>query len=355
MSEHELQHRSYGITVRGINLERRSVDVVASTDTLDAFDEYIDQGSWDIESRFAGNPVCLYNHNRTEGFFTAIQPKDTLPIGHCENTMVRGGKLETTLVFVDEKANPMGELVWQGFIQKSIRAVSVGFKPKNVKAEMREGKEILRLSECCLYEISVCPMGANPDAVAKERAKSLAQLKALAASSAAPSTREATPQENAGMTIDQKTIDTLVADHAKALDAANTKAADAVKVAEKAVADLATATAASAKLTEERDTAITLAKSFETKLKAAADAIIEKDVEALVGKKITPAEREEYVELAKTNKSLFDKMIAKRVDMKLTEQVVPSIKSEASSVAGMSASDQLAELIEKSRPAADTH
>lgn len=50
--------------------------------------------------------------------------------------------------------------------------------------------------------------------------------------------------------------------------------------------------------------------------------LIEAEVDALVGKKIDPSEKEEFVELRKTNRDLFNKMVAKRKEKRLGERVV---------------------------------
>lgn len=58
---------------------------------------------------------------------------------------------------------------------------------------------------------------------------------------------------------------------------------------------------------------------------------IEREVEALVGKKISPAEKPLYVSLRKTSPDLFTKMVNERPDLKLTEQVVPAEKTNGAS------------------------
>ncbi len=51
-------------------------------------------------------------------------------------------------------------------------------------------------------------------------------------------------------------------------------------------------------------------------------AIVERDVRALVGVKITPAEVDEQIELAKSNRGLFDKLMEKRAPLQETRRVV---------------------------------
>lgn len=165
MNQANFRQRSF--TVRAIDTGARSVDIVASSATLDAYDEIVEQ-VWDL-SRFKSNPVVLWNHNRGSLLGSAA---DALPIGHASAVRVENGELLATLTFVTAEANPLAENVWQGFRQKSLRAVSVGFEPRSIRKETRDGREITILSDNELFEISVCPMGANADAVAKSiRAK----------------------------------------------------------------------------------------------------------------------------------------------------------------------------------------
>jgi HK97 family phage prohead protease len=306
--------RSFGITVRSINKDERYVDVVVSTDSLDAYGDVVDQ-DWDLK-RYSKNPVVLWNHNRS--FFAG--PEADLPIGHAD-AVVRNGQLEARLFFVDERANPMAEKVFQGFVQKSISAVSAGFRPHTVSREMTDDVEFYRLSDNELYEISACPIPANPDAVAK--AKALGQLKALAARSTTTkqvSTASSDAKKEPAMEIKE------LEDKIKSLEAAAAKSAEAMATTTKALEGAqATITELKASVTDltgkltasEKSHAETTTKlEAETKLRTDSEkTVTTMKVDALVGKKITPAERDEYVELALERPALFEKMMAKRADI----------------------------------------
>jgi hypothetical protein len=76
-------------------------------------------------------------------------------------------------------------------------------------------------------------------------------------------------------------------------------------------------------------------------------------VDALVGKKITPAERDEFVELALSNHALYEKMIAKRADLPAAVDTLvvgaeKGIPAPASAAADSGNGDALAALIDKS-------
>jgi HK97 family phage prohead protease len=176
----ELCHRTFGFTIKAgsLNEETRSVDVIASTDAIDSYDEIVEQ-DWRLE-RFKKNPVILYNHNSV-GLCGPVE--ETLPIGHASNIQQSEHALAMRLHFVDEKANPLAEKVWQGVRQGSLRATSVGFRPGKV-TKVKEGdeKEIVHLSENELFEVSVCPIPANPEAVARSVSRNREQALRLATS-----------------------------------------------------------------------------------------------------------------------------------------------------------------------------
>lgn len=166
----EMLRRSYGMTVRAQNDETRSVDVVASSMAIDGYGEIVAQ-DWDLK-RYKGNPVVLYGHNSWG-----------LPIGFAENVRVEEDKLLATLKFVDARANPLAEQVWQGIVQGSLRAVSVGFRSKAASSKNVNGKDVLVLTGNELMEISVVPIPANPEALATEAKAFDDQIRALMARS----------------------------------------------------------------------------------------------------------------------------------------------------------------------------
>ena len=81
-------------------------------------------------------------------------------------------------------------------------------------------------------------------------------------------------------------------------------------------------TAQNETLVKERDAAVERATKAEGSL-------VEIEVEALVGKKITPAEKEMFVELRKTNPALFSKMVEQRSELKLDQPVIAGKDNDA--------------------------
>jgi len=317
--EHELVSR--GLAFKSIDKDARRVDFVASTDAIDSWGEIVEQ-DWILE-RFKANPVILFGHNSRE-----------LPVGkatRCEVVTENGrAQLECTIEFLSEKANPKAEQVWQSICEGALRAVSVGFMPGDYRWEKRNGVEVFVLSKNTLHEISVVPIPANPEALAKMKAKAKG-----AAARATPKAEEANHEDRM--------------DLAEKLAKAGAEKAVADKQLAEAQKEVAALKAANGALeaslkstTEQRDAAVELRRerlSAEHHLEAKAE------VDALVGVKIAPAERESYVELRKTSPTLFKKMVEGKPEMKL----LPKSKTEekagkaAPSVAdGLGAGDALA-------------
>lgn len=267
-----LVRRSFGITVRGVDLEARTVDVIASTTSVDSHGDIIEQ-DWVLD-RYRKNPVVLWNHNKFGSWSYSdgmCDPKDLLPIGHCPSFGVDGGQLVATIKFGSADYNEMSERVFLGFAEQHIRAVSVGFYPGVITEEMVEGGYRYRLSQCELLEISVVPIPSNPDAVAKSAAAEHEYLGRLAAERRAHAAQETEPMS---MTAEEKA----------ALDTARANEKAATELAEKAEAKAnmlrEELKAAQDSLKAEREAR---AKSDEARVKSALD--------ALQGVKFKPTER----------------------------------------------------------------
>lgn len=237
------------------------VDVIASTDAIDSYDEIVEQ-SWDLK-RYAANPVILWAHQSRE-----------LPIGRASNVGVVDGKLQMRIHFCDAAANPMGPQVYAQYKGGFMKAVSVGFYPRDVRMEVRDGREVFVLANNVLLECSCTPIGANPEALAKSHAR----IKALATKKESPGAERAIATENIMDLEKQKA----------ALDAANSEREAAVKRAsdaEKALAD-------------ER-----------AKTKRLTGSLVKALVEA---GRFAKDEIEEQTELAEKSFDLFERLAAKR-------------------------------------------
>jgi HK97 family phage prohead protease len=281
-----------GITLRSIDEAARTVDFIASTDAVDTYDEIVDQGTWELDI-YRANPVVLFAHKSRE-----------LPIGKSVDVAVRNGRLECRIQFATEDMNPEAERVWKLIKGQFLRAVSVGFIPRDVKWEKRDGKDVFVLYNNSLREISVTPVPANHEALAKMRARALAGR---------PANEAPRAQEN---DMDEKTKQELEAQLAaatKAIEEAKAKRAEelAAKDAELALAAkaLESLQAKAESLTAERD-ALVVERDALAKEKADLHAkMTEAEVDALVGDKITPAQKDDFLALARESRARFDAIV----------------------------------------------
>ena len=226
---------SKGLTLRSLDENKRSVDFVASTDAIDSYGDIVEQ-VWRLD-RFLENPVILFGHNSRD-----------LPIGQatrCEVTTANGrSQLECTVQLATAEANPVAENVWQSLLQGTLRAVSVGFVPNEYRWEKRDGKDVFVLSDNELHEISVVPIPANPEALAKMKAKALA--------AAGPDTDPKSPQGQETIMTEKEMQERVArADAEKAL--AEKTLADAHKDLSAAKTALAAAEGTITQLSTDRD------------------------------------------------------------------------------------------------------
>lgn len=253
--------------LRELRAEKREADFIASTDAIDSYGERVEQ-AWDLQ-RYKANPVVLWAHQSRE-----------LPIGKARDVRVVDGELRATIVFASERANPKAEQVWQSVQEGTLRAVSVGFVPREIRSEKIAGKDVVVLGDNDLFEISVTPIPANPEALAKARARAIAQL-------------NSTNKTNTN-------LEELIKAKA-ALD-------ESVKALEVERLKSAALDSQNAVLVKERDAALERAAASDKKL-------VELEVDGLVGVKFTKEERDAQVELALSNRPLFERMLSQRSDL----------------------------------------
>lgn len=314
-------HRDAGRTavyqelhVREIREESREVDFIASDESIDSYDSIIKQ-NWDL-GRWKDNAPILWAHDRS-----------LIPIGQATSTKVLANpkRLAITVKFAGADVTPLAEQVYQGVLQKFIRAGSVGFYPSKVTFEKHDGREIMVLDENELLEFSLLPIGSNKGALAQLRTRALADAKPtgpLASRTAfVPPPQDVaavTPQEppaergeQQGHAMTEAEIAALKTTVEKREAEVRAKDAD-LEVARAAVES---ERAAKAILERELDKARADAKEATDRAVKAEASIVERDVGALVGVKITPAEKDEMLELAKKDRSLFDRIVAKRSNL----------------------------------------
>lgn len=145
------------LSFKGFEVETRTASFVASTEIQDADGDIVEQ-SWRLE-RYKRNPVVLFAHDNR-----------SLPIGRASEVEVKDGQLVADITFASAEANPLAENVWKSVQEGTLRAVSVGFRPHQIKSERRDDKDVYLLGDNELYEISVVPIPSNPEALARMKA-----------------------------------------------------------------------------------------------------------------------------------------------------------------------------------------
>lgn len=182
--------------VRSVDVEKRTVDVVASTEAVDSHGTVLVQ-DWNLD-RFNKNPVVLWAHGGGWG------STDELPLGRCTRCEVVNNQLEATIEFAGADINDRAERVFQAFRQGFIRAVSVGFNPHSYRWEMRDDIEVLVFSDNELVELSVVPVGSNPDALARALA-----ARSTPAAKPAPETTTMTEEERKLLAFAMRALELL--------------------------------------------------------------------------------------------------------------------------------------------------
>lgn len=269
--------------LRAVRADAREADFVFSTDAEDRYGEVVDQATWQL-GNFGLNPVALYAHNSRE-----------LPIGRAKDVGVVDGELRGTIVFASADGNPRAENVWKLVQEGVLRAVSVGFYSHSYRWEQIDDRERLVLSDNELIEISVVPIPANPEALARMRERAIASAKAITSpkrGDATPNTQEATvPDEKNASKAALEVKDAELSDKNKALETVTAERDDERSKRE---------------VIEQRCTDLEAAR---TEQQARADAfeleIVDRDLAALVGKKLTAAEKPGMVKLFQADREVY--------------------------------------------------
>lgn len=362
--------RDDGIRQKAVRVEKREIDYVASSDAIDSYDEVVEQ-TWRLE-RFLANPVALWAHQSREP-----------PIGRCPRIEMVAAKLECTINFMPADLNPKADQVFRMGVDGWVKAVSVGFRPRTIRWEKRDGRDIYVLADNELVEISVTPIGANPEALAKdaglEEFRSIPAreyvARHLAAHPANPkgasrSVSFPTPQSTAPTTV--RGLETSM-NLEEQLKAENTKLVGDLAVVK---SQLELATTQKSTVEAERDALRSTAKAFEEKAaeltkelaakdeaikaanaakEAAEGKLVELEVDGLIGKKLTPAQKETFVALAKKDHASFELVVKGLPDLPFTAtpQIPVGVPNEERSIApapGEPAVPALGALLGKAEP-----
>lgn len=284
-----------------------------------------------VMESFMKNPVLLFNHIRPEGNLK----NQILPLGHWQDIRVEGDEI-TGAPFFDDK----DEFAMQIFHKVEgghIRMCSAGAEPLETskkKADLLPGQKLETVTKWIMKEASICDIGANPDALDVALYDKNDRLIRLSE----------TPIETLIPKINMAKKTTTAADAFAALTKANTAkkaAGDAIKLAqskvELALADEDTSDEDKEKLTadseeeeklsdDEKDEKISeltqkladmekQCNELQEKLSEQEADAENKKAETLADKgvamrKLTHAQRADFVKLAKSDYSAAEKFLA---------------------------------------------
>ncbi len=165
-----LQRLHIPVSTRAIDRNNLTVDIVASTPSVDSYGTIIDQNGWDLD-QFKRNPVITWAHD-DRGFTGS----DGLPIANAipDSVRVENGQLKMRLRFTPEDVNPFGYKVFRMIADGFIHGVSVGFDPQEDESQQSEDGETVRVyTRCKLLETAVVTIPSNDDALIQRQARNL--------------------------------------------------------------------------------------------------------------------------------------------------------------------------------------
>lgn len=320
---------SVDVVVKGLDEATRSVEVVASSEALDSQGDVVKQ-FWDLR-RYKKNGPVLWNHNSNGSYLTAPDSEDLFPVGKGSNVRVEEGDLLATLTFGSKQYSDLSEKCFLGFKEGILKAVSVGFRPGSVKKIIKGDAAYYEIGDEKnpneLVEISVVPMGANPEAVAKSFALEREGLESLATKNFED--RAAASKPTAASGKDKQMDPELL----KAIEAKTTaeqallaEKAAGVALTEKLAKLEADLIKANTDLTAEKTAVAKLEKDLgtaTTSLKAANDEIAKATLDGLQSVKFGAGERDELDKLvADIGIERVKALLSKRTDITLAQPVL---------------------------------
>lgn len=308
------------IGARAIREEAREIDYVCSTTAEDTYGTVLEQ-DWDL-SRYEANPVVLFAHDTR-----------SKPIGQGRSVAVKTKKLNATVWF--SEATQDARDCWALAKEGTLRGISVGFRPGKITYD--EKNDVVILSENVLYELSLCPVPSNPDALAKLRARAIGATRI----GQSPSGSEATTQtdkpadargdgdKTMGIEVDTKGFEARIADLTTKNAELATKATDAEARATKAESERDAAASKATALESQNKVLVGERDEFKARAEKLEGEKIEQAVKALVGRKYPASELEKQLEFARKDFALWGELANQRSDMPHLETKIPEDKDAA--------------------------
>ena len=137
--------------------ESRTIEFIASTETIDRDGEVIKASAWDL-TNYLKNPVVQWAHRYDEP-----------PVGKSPHIKVLNGKLTLPVEFPKEGDYEFADIIYRLAKGGFISAVSVGFIPKEWEKGRGEKEPQRTYTAVELLEVSIVPVPSNPDALVSAR------------------------------------------------------------------------------------------------------------------------------------------------------------------------------------------
>ena len=162
--------RMLSLQNRKIDEKTRSVEFVASDESIDSYGTIIPVKNWVLD-RFNGNGIIGYQHN----LYWSSDPDNVIGKG---TAWVEDGKLLVRIEFEPKEINELAEKIYQKVLFGSINGVSVGFSELDEgEAKEIDGQVVYVFGRCELLEISVVNIPANANALKRYYEDQLKQLR----------------------------------------------------------------------------------------------------------------------------------------------------------------------------------
>ncbi len=144
------------LVTRAIDATAKTITIVAGTSGVDRYRDRILVAGYD-DAQFRRNPIMPWCHEYW-----------ALPVAQGINPRIEGDAYVLEASFADtSRIYPFASMVWEMYAAKVLRMASVGGMPATwVMDEARRGMDVTAFD---LWEVSLCPLGVNPDAMAKAK------------------------------------------------------------------------------------------------------------------------------------------------------------------------------------------
>jgi hypothetical protein len=137
---------------------------VASDESVDSYGDIIQQIGWDF-SRFELNPTIIWCHDYSQ-----------MPIGTAIYWEVKNNELHIDVLFALKDVYPFADMVFRMVDANMCKGNSVGFIPKKImyvedadeRSQLGLGKYGVLFAESLLLEDTICPIGANRNALVQD-------------------------------------------------------------------------------------------------------------------------------------------------------------------------------------------